>query len=64
MKDTPEGFEFMEEGTMSAYPGVDISKFTDSKGFKLSQPFLIYRIILALGFAPNTTKGTTNNTPD
>ena len=39
MKNTPEGFEFMEEGTMNVYLGVDISPLSDGKGFTLSQPF-------------------------
>ena len=63
MKDTPEGFEFMEEGTTNALLGVEISPFTDGKEFPLSQPFLIDLIIQALDFDPNTTKGATNNTP-
>ena len=29
MKDTSEGFEFTEEGTMNAYLGVDISPLPD-----------------------------------
>ena len=62
MKDTPEGFEFTEEGTMNAYLGVDISSFPDGKGFTFSQPFLIDQIIQDLGFDPKTTKGATKNT--
>ena len=61
MKDTLEGFEFTEEGTMNAYLGVDISPFPDGKGFTLSQPLLIYRIILSLGCDQKTTKVATNN---
>ena len=64
MKDTPEDFEFTEEGAMNVYLGVYISPFPDRKGFTLSQPFLIYRIIQALVSDPNTTKGATNNTLD
>ena len=63
MKDTPEGFEFTDEGTMNAYHGVDISPLSDGKGFTLSQPLLIDRIIQVLGFYPKNTKGDTNNTP-
>ena len=62
MKDTPEGFDFTEEGTMNMYLSIKISSFTDEKGFTLSQPFLIDQIIQALGFDPNTTKCATNNT--
>ena len=41
MKDTPEGFEFTQEGTMNAYLGVDIYILPYGKGFTLYQPFLI-----------------------
>ena len=57
-------FIFTEEGNMNSYLGVDISSFTDKKGFTLSQPFLIDRVIQALDFYPKTTKSATNNTPD
>ena len=63
MKDTPEGFEFTEEGTMNAYLGVEISPLPDGKGFTFYQPLFIDRIVQALVFDPNTTKGATNNTP-
>ena len=63
MKDTPEGFEFTEEGNTNANIGVEIYLLPYRKGFTLSQPLLIYRIIQALGFYPNNTKGATNNTP-
>ena len=62
-KDTPEGFEFMEEETMNAYLGVEISPFTERKGFTLSQPLFIDRIIQDLVFDPKTSKVATNNTP-
>ena len=58
-----EDFVFTEEGTMNSYLGVDISSFSDKKGFTLSQPFLIDRVIQALNFDPKTTKSSTNNTP-
>ena len=48
---------------MDSYLGVDISPFLDKKGFTLSQPFLIDRVIQALNFYPKTTKIATNNTP-
>ena len=41
MKDTPESFEFTEEGAVNVYLGVDISPLPDRKGFKLYQPLLI-----------------------
>ena len=62
MKDTPEGFEFTEEGTINAYLGVDSYPLLDGKGFTLSQPFFIDRNIQASGFDQKTTKGATNNT--
>ena len=52
----------MEEGTMNAYLGVDISPLPDRKVFTFSQPFFIDQIIQALGFDTNNTKGATNNT--
>ena len=48
---------------MNLYLGVDISSLPDKKGFILSQPFLIDRIIQALNFDPKTIKSATNNTP-
>ena len=48
---------------MNSYFGVDISPLPDKKGFTLSQPFLIDRVIQALNFDPKTTKSATNNTP-
>ena len=63
MKDTPEGFEFTEEGTTNAYIGVEIYPLPDGKEFTLYQPFLIDQIIQALVFDPKTTKGATNNIP-
>ena len=64
MKDTSEGFEFTEKGTINAYLGVDISPLIDGKGLTLSQPLLIDRMIKDLGFDPKTAKGATNNNPD
>ena len=51
-------------GAINAYLGVDIYPFPDGKGFTLSQTFLIDKMIQALGFDPNNTKGATSNTPD
>ena len=48
---------------MNSYLGVDISSLTDKKGFTLSQPFLIDRVIQALNFDTKTTKSATNNAP-
>ena len=63
IKDTPEVFEFKEEGTMNAYIGVGAYPLPDRKVFTLSQPFLIDLIIPDLGLYPNTTEGATNNNP-
>ena len=52
LKAGTEDFVFTEEGTMNLYLGVDISSFPDKKGFTLSQPFLIDRVIQALNFDP------------
>jgi hypothetical protein len=59
----PEKFIFTDEGSLSSYLGVDISCLPDSKGFKLSQPFLIEWIIKAINFDPRTTRGARGNTP-
>ena len=48
---------------MNSYLGVDISSLPDKKGFTLSQPLLIDRVIQALNFDTKTTKSATNNTP-
>ena len=48
---------------MNSYFDVDISPLPDKKGFILSQPFLMDRIVQALHFDPKTTKSATNNTP-
>ena len=45
LKAGTEDFLFTEEGTMNSYLGVDISPFPDKKGFTLTQPFLIDRVI-------------------
>ena len=63
LKAGTENSVFTEEGTMNSYLGVDISTFPDKKGFVLTQPFLIERIIQVLNFDPKTTKSATNNTP-
>ena len=57
LKNGTEKFDFTDEGSMSTYLGVDINHLPDSKGFVLSQPFLISRIIEALNFNSTTTKG-------
>ena len=56
LKAGTEDFVFTEEGTMNSYLGVDISSFSDKKGFTLSQPFLFDIVIQALNFDPKTTK--------
>ena len=63
LKAGTEDLLFTEEGTINSYIGVDISSFPDKKGFTLSRPFLIDRVIQALNFDPKTTKSATNKTP-
>ena len=58
----PEKFDFTDEGTLSSYLGVDISRLPDG-GFSLAQPFLIERVIRLLQFDPKVTKGAKGNTP-
>ena len=47
LQNGPENFDFTDEGTMSSYLGVDVSRLPDGNGFTLSQPYLIQRIIEA-----------------
>ena len=63
LKNGPEKFVFTDEGKMSSYLGVDISRLPDNDGFKLSQPFLIERIIQAVNFDMSATKGARDNVP-
>ena len=63
LKNGPEKFDFIGEGKMSSYLGVDISRLPGDDSFKLSQPFLIQRIIQAVNFDMTTTKGSRNNVP-
>ena len=58
----PENFIFTDEGSMSSYLGVAINKLPN-KGFELTQPHLIDRIIKTLNFDPKETKGARGNTP-
>eukprot|EP00804_Cyclotella_cryptica_P006343 CCRYP_010172-RB/>CCRYP_010172-RB protein AED:0.32 eAED:0.32 QI:0/-1/0/1/-1/0/1/0/373 len=50
----PEEFAFTDEGSMDKYLGVDIQKLGDGN-FVLCQPFLIQRILEALGIEPSMT---------
>ena len=63
LKNGSENFDFTDEGTMSSYLGVDVSRLLDGNGFILSQPYLIHQIIEALNLDPQTTKGPHGNTP-
>jgi hypothetical protein len=63
LEDGSENFIFTDEGSMSSYIGVDVSALPDGKGFVLSQPYLIQRVIEAIGFDLTTTKGARGNTP-
>ena len=57
----PENFVFTEEGSLKSYLGICISKLPDGKGFEMSQPFLIDKIIKAIGFDLAATKGAMDN---
>jgi hypothetical protein len=50
----PEKFAFTDEGSMEKYLGVDIQKLGNGE-FVLRQPFLIQRILEALGIEPSMT---------
>ena len=43
----PEKFAFTDEGTLDKYLGVEISRLPDGQGFKLTQPYLIERVLEA-----------------
>ena len=59
----PENFVFTEEGSLESYLGVCISKLSGTEGFIMSQPFLIDRLIKAIGFDLSTTNGSRDNVP-
>ena len=63
LKNGPENFVFTDEGSMSAYLGVEISRLPNNQGFTLTQPYLIERIIKTVNFDLATTKGVRGNTP-
>ena len=54
LKTGSENFEFTDEGSMDKYFGVNIQKLTDGE-FILRQPFLIQRILEAMGIEPLET---------
>ena len=43
----PEKFEFTDEGSIDKYLGVNIEHLPDKSGFKMTQPYLIQRILEA-----------------
>ena len=47
LKHGPEKFIFTDEGSMDKYLGVDIERLSDDTGFKMTQPYLIERILAA-----------------
>ena len=50
MQDEPENFEFIEEGLLESYLGVKFIDYDKREQSEMTQPFLIDRIIDALGF--------------
>lgn len=44
----PDKFNFTDEGTLSKYLGVEIEQLPSQKGFKMSQLFLMQRIVDAI----------------
>ena len=52
LKEGSENFDFTEEGDVKNYLGVDFNK-NDDGSFELKQPYLIARILKALGFDTN-----------
>jgi hypothetical protein len=58
-----ENFIFTDEGSLSSYLGVSMDKLPDGTGFTMSQPFLVDRIIKAIGFDIATTKSARDSVP-
>ena len=52
----PEKFNFTDEGSLSNYLGVNIEKLPSQSGFKMTQPFLIQRILGAAEIDTRMTK--------
>ena len=63
LEEGPENFVFTDEGSLESYLGVSMVKLPDGKGFTMSQPLLIDRIIKAIGFDMATTKSVRDNVP-
>ena len=63
LTDGPDKCVFTNEDTMSTYLGVDISPLPNKKGFVLSQPHLLGRIIETLNVDPKSTKKARGNIP-
>ena len=47
LKHGPEQFIFTDEGDIERYLGVEVTRLDDDSGFKMTQPFLIERILQA-----------------
>ena len=58
-----ENLVFTGESTLESYLGVCITELPGNAGFEMSQPFLIGRIIKAIGFEMATAKGARDNVP-
>ena len=55
LTDGPEKFEFTEEGSLESYLGVKFVDYANGTQFEMTQPFLIDRVIDAIGFDPRMT---------
>jgi hypothetical protein len=55
LKNGPEKFEFTEEGSLESYLGVKFVDFDNGQSFEMTQPFLIDRIIEAMGLEQRMT---------
>ena len=58
-----ENFTFIDEGSLSSYLGVSMDRLPDGTGFSMSQPFLLGRIIKAVGFDSATSKSARDGVP-
>ena len=58
-----ENLIFTNEGSLSSYLGVSMDRLQDGTRFSMSQPFLLDRIIKAVGYDSATTKSARDGVP-
>ncbi len=60
MQDGPGNFKLTDEGNVNKFLGIEITKI-NSSSFKLSQPFLINRLLQFLGLCKNSFETNANS---